>query len=64
LMVARRKRRARENLVPKEVRELSHEAANEATKLRAGLRRIAKSPDPIAELIHAMAGNRHDERDH
>jgi hypothetical protein len=64
LMVARRRCRARNNLVPHEVRERSHEVANEATKLRAGLRKIANSPDPISELIHAMAGHRHDERDH
>jgi hypothetical protein len=61
--VARARRRVRENLVPHEVRERSHEVANEATKLRAGLRRISKSSDPIKALVEAMAGDRHD-RDH
>lgn len=58
--VARVRRRARQNLVPHEVRERSHEVANEATKLRAGLRRISESSDPIRALVEAMVGHHHD----
>jgi hypothetical protein len=61
--VARARRQVRQNLVPHEVRERSHEVANEATKLRAGLKRISDSPDPIRALVEAMAGHRHG-RDH
>jgi hypothetical protein len=58
--VARSRRRARNNLVPYEVRALSHEVANEATKVSVGLRKIAKSPDPKAALIHTLAGHKHE----
>lgn len=51
------------NLVPESVREHSHEQANETTKLRSGLRRIANSPDPLAELVRSITGERH-ARDH
>jgi hypothetical protein len=61
----RRKRDAikQQPIVSPEVRSASHGLSNEATKLRAGLKRISESPDPIRALVEAMAGHRHG-RDH
>lgn len=44
--------------VPDEVRNGSHEAANEATKLQYHLREIANAPDPVRELMYRITRNR------
>lgn len=37
-----------------EVREKSHEAANEITKTRFFMRNLEKHPDPLGELVRRM----------
>ncbi len=54
LRAVRSKRQARENPVPHAVREKSHEVANKATEVRAGLRRMTRSKDPRSELFNAV----------
>jgi hypothetical protein len=44
--------------IPDSVREGSHEAANEATKLQFHLREIANSPDPVRELMYRITRDR------
>jgi hypothetical protein len=58
LRVVRTRRHIRENLVPHNVREKSHEVANEATKVRASIHRIKRSKDPLTEFISVMTGHR------
>lgn len=42
----------------KEVREKSHEVANETTKVQYHLRQIANAPDPVRELMTRITRNR------
>lgn len=45
---------------PPAVREGSHEVANEATKVRAGLHKISQSQDPLQELLSRMTGHQYE----
>lgn len=47
---------AREKKVPDEVSKTSHEVKNEVMKVRAGLKEISRSPDPVKALVDAMTG--------
>jgi hypothetical protein len=38
------------------VRDKAHEAANEATVVKHGLRRLASEPDPLSALVEAIHG--------
>ncbi len=49
------RKETRNNLVPPEVREHSHNVANEATIVRAVVKRISNTPDPIKSLIDVMS---------
>ncbi len=56
LRVAKIRRKTQQELIPLEVRALSHEVANESFKVSAGLKQLTKAPDPIKALMEAMAG--------
>lgn len=57
-----RVRIARETKVPDEVRDTSHAVKNEVMQVRAGLKQISKSPDPVRALVIAMTGHDHERR--
>jgi hypothetical protein len=44
------------------VRDTAHEAANEATVVKQGLRRLAKEPDPLRALVKAIRGCQREHR--
>lgn len=46
--------------LPRSIREASNTLANEAIKLRVGVEKIRKSPDPMKELLKVMLGPDHD----
>ena len=60
LWALQRVRAVRNRAIPDEVKERSHEVKNEVMKIRAGLRQISKSPDPVRALVDAMTGPVHD----
>lgn len=50
----------RDELVPPEVRESSHAVANEAMVVRHHLRQVAKSDDPLAEMVKRIRDSKWD----
>lgn len=44
------------------VSDKSHEVKNRVMEVRAGLRQISRSPDPMKALIDAMTGRGHDDK--
>jgi hypothetical protein len=59
----RRRRDAvsQEPLVSSEVRESTHELANETTKLRAGLHKMSQAPNPIAAFVSSVVSSHNHE---